>query len=277
MSPAAQKKTDEFQIFLQAMQDMLGVVIDEDEQNSVSEKLFPVLEANGYDSLAVLAEAIRQEEAHDLRLSVLQAITERDAAWFPYPEISSLLNEYILPGLINSKVSDFRIWMVGCGQGQIAYSLAMVVDTFVQHYGMGCNIEIIACEMAEEAVERAAEGRFESSMLTGLPESYKQHYLTESDGVWEVNSSIRSMIHFATCNLLDGVGHMGHCDLIICPDELIYFSTDVKSEILHGFADLLDSAGMLIVGTNEPVISFCDRFQLVNHETGTFYRQVPYT
>lgn len=275
MSPAAQKKTDEFQNFLQAMQDMLGVVIDEDEQNSVSEKLVPVLKAHGYTSLADLAAGIREESAHDLRLSVLQVITERESVWFPYPEISSLLNEYILPGLINKKKTDFRIWMVGCGQGQIAYSLAMVVDTFGKHYGMGCNIEIIACEMAEEAVERAAEGRFESSMLAGLSDSYKQHYMIESDGLWEVDSSIRSMIHFTTCNLLDGVGHMGHCDLIICPDELIYFSNDVKQEILDGFADLLDSSGMLIVGTNEPVIPFCDRFEVVNHETGTFYRQLP--
>jgi chemotaxis protein methyltransferase CheR len=68
---------------------------------------------------------------------------------------------------------------------------------------------------------------------------------------------------------------MGHCDLIICPDELIYFSSAIKSEILNGFAELLDSSGMLIVGMNEPVIPFCDKFEPVNHESGIFYRQLP--
>lgn len=275
MSPAAQKKTDEFNTFLRAMLDTLGVVIDEEEQNSVSEKLSPVMKAYGHESFSDMATAMQDDGGHDLRLSVLQAITERDSAWFSYPEITSLLNEYILPGIINQNAADFRIWMVGCGQGQIAYSLAMVIDAFSKQHSMGCNIEVVACEMSEEAVERASEGRFESSMLAGLPDSFKQQYMSESDGAWEVDSSIRSMIHFATCDLLAGVGYMGHCDLIICPDELIYFSNDVKSEILHGFAELLDSSGMLIVGVNEAVIPFCDRFELVSHESGAFYRQLP--
>lgn len=275
MSPAAQNKADEFQVFLQAMQDTMGVVVDEENQSSVNKKLAPVLKSNGYKTVAELAAGVRAEDAHDLRLSVLQAITERDAEWFAYPEITSLMNDYVLPGLINQDIANFRIWMVGCGQGQIVYSLAMIIDSFGKQYGMGCNIEIVACEMSEEAVRRAAAGRFDSSMLLGLPESYRKQYMTEDDDTWEVDSSLRSMIHFATCDLLEGVGYMGRCDLIVCPDELIYFSNDVKSEILDGFADLLDASGMLIVGANESVTPFCNRFELVNHESGTFYRQLP--
>lgn len=275
MSPEAQKKSDEFQMFLQAMQETLGVVVDEEERNSVKEKLLPVMKSYGYESIAVLATGLRDDEAHDLRLSVLQAITERDTEWFSYPEITSLMNEYILPGIVNQNVANFRIWMVGCGLGQIAYSLAMVIDAFSKQYGLACNVEVVACEMHEEAVQRASSGRFYSSMLIGLPAHYKQQYMIESDGVWEVDPSLRSMIHFATCDLLDGVEHMGHCDLIICPDELVYFSSDIKREILDGFAELLDASGMLIVGANEPVIPFCNKFELVNHESGVFYRQLP--
>lgn len=275
MGPAAQKKADEFQIFLQTMQDTLGVVVDEEKQNSVSEKLTPVMESYGYASLEALAEGMCDDTANDLRLSVLQAITEHDSVWFGYPEIASLLNEYVLPGIINQNVADFRIWMVGCGQGQIAYSLAMTIDAFRQQYGMGCNIEVVATDLSEKTVRRASDGCFSSSMLSGLPESHQQQNMTESDGLWEVDASIRSIIHFTTCDLLAGVGGMGHCDLIICPDELVYFSRAIKSEILNGFAELLDPSGILIVGTNEPVTPFCDKFELVNHESGIFYRQLP--
>jgi chemotaxis protein methyltransferase CheR len=275
MSPASQKKADEFQIFLQSMLDVLGVVVDEEKQNSMSEKLMPVMEANGYKSLGALAEGIRDDAADDLRHSVLQAITEHDSVWFAYPEIASLLNDYVLPGLVNQNIADFRIWMVGCGQGQIAYSLAMAIEAFKQQYGMGCNIEIVATDLSEDTVKRASEGRYTSAMLSGLPESYKQQYTSESDGECEVDSSLRSMIHFTTCDLPGEVGSMGHCDLIICPDELIYFSNAIKSEILCDFAELLDPSGMLIVGANEPVTPFCDKFELVNHESGIFYRQLP--
>jgi len=274
MSPAAQKKADEFQTFLQSMQDVLGVVVDEETQHSVHDRLAPVLDSYGYDSLGALAEAMREEGAADLCLSVLQAITEHESVWFAYPEIASLVNDYVLPGIVNKNSPDFRIWLVGCGQGQIAYSLAIRIDAFKQQYSMGCNIEVVATDLSEKTVKKAAEGRFASSSLTGLPEASKQRYLTENDGMWEVDDELRSLVHFTTCDLPGGVAGMGRCDLIICPDELIYFSNAAKQEILEGFAELLETSGMLIVGSNEPVIPFCDQFEMVNHESGTFYRQV---
>jgi len=100
-------------------------------------------------------------------------------------------------------------------------------------------------------------------------------YLTGNEGLWEVDESLRSILHFTSCDLLGGATSMGDCDLIICPDELIYFSNGVKRGILEDFAQLLDPSGILIVGANEPVVPFCDRFELVNHESGTFYRQLP--
>ena len=275
MSPSAQEITDEYQKFLQTMQDVLGVVVSEEDKNSVNEKLTPVMESYGHKSLGALAKAMRDDETSELRLSVLQAITANDSVWFAYPEIDRLMNGYVLPGIINRNVDDFRIWMVGCGQGQNAYSLAMVISGFKKQYGIGCNIEIVATDMSEETVKRAATGSFKPSMMTGLTESHKQKYMTQSNGVWEVDTSLRSMIHFTTCDLLTDIGVMGHFDLIICPDELIYFSTAVKSEILSGYAGLLDPSGMLIVGAGEPVIPFCDKFELVNHESGIFYRQLP--
>lgn len=275
MSPSAQKKADEFQMFLHATQELLGVVVDEEKQKSVSEKLAPVMEHYGHESLEALAEGMRDDKGNDLCLSVLQAITERDSVWFGYPDVASLLNEYVLPGVVNKNATDFRIWLVGCGRGPIAYSLAITIDEFKKQYGMACNIEVVATDLSEETVKQASKGHYTSSMLTGLSETLKRRYMTEDNDFWDVDDSLRSTIHFTTCDLPGGVGGMGHCDLIICPDELIYFSNAVKTEILGGFAELLDPSGMLIVGANEPVVPFCDQFEVVNHESGVFYRQLP--
>ena len=219
MSPAAQKKADEYQMFLQTMQEMLGVIVGDEKQAIVTEKLAPVMESHGFKSLDTLAEAMRDDDG-SLRLSVLQAITERDSVWFDYPEVTSLLNEYVLPGIVNQNPANFRIWVVGCGQGQIAYSLAMTIDAFSKQYSLGCTIEIVATDMSEEAVKRASDGSFTSTQLSGLSTANRQEYMSETDGLWEVGSSLRSMIHFETCDLLTGIGQMGHCDLIICAELL---------------------------------------------------------
>ena len=99
--------------------------------------------------------------------------------------------------------------------------------------------------------------------------------MTRKNDEWEIEPSIRSMLHFKTCSLLDGIEDMGHFDLVICLDVLIYFSNGVKKRIIDALADVLDPSGILIVGANESVTPFSKRFELISHETGTFFRQLP--
>jgi chemotaxis protein methyltransferase CheR len=274
MSPAAQKKPDDYQSLLVALQEVLGVVVDGDNHAQLKQKLEPVMTEHGFGSLNSLAEAMHDEPSFSLRSSVLQSITSHDAEWFGYPDIKALLQEYILPGIINENRADYRIWMVGCGEGQIVYSIAMIIEEFRQQHELTCNIEIEATDLFEAAVEKAVEGHYEASALSGLPLAYKQKYMDVQDGQYDINQEIRSMVQFKICNLLESFTSMGHFDLVICPDVMVYFSNEAKSEVLSEFAQLLSPSGVLIVSANEPVTSFCDQFELVNHESGVFYRQI---
>lgn len=275
MSPVAQKKTEQYQAFLLALQDVLGVVVGEEKRSLILEKLMPVMSSHGHKSIEVLADAMRDESASELRASVLQAITSQDSTWFGNSDITRLLTEYVLPGLINQNKLNYRIWMLGCGSGQNAYSLAMTIDAFKRDYDMACSVEIVATDLSESTVKQAASGLYEATMLNGLPEHYRQKYMNRAGDEWEVEPSISAMLQFKTCSLIEGFENMGHFDLVICPDMLIYFYNGMRKQILNQFADLLDPSGMLIVGANESVTPFCKRFEQINHETGTFYRQLP--
>lgn len=275
MSPAAQKKTDEYQAFLMALQDMLGVVVGDDRHSHVLEKLKPVMAAHGLKSIQALAVGIRDESAVELRSSVLQAIASHESVWFSYPEIAKLLTDYVLPGIINKNRADYRIWLVGCGSGQIAYSQAMTIDAFRRKHNMACGIEIVATDISASTVRQAAAGHYNAASLDGLPEHYRQKFMIKKGDEWEMEPSIRSMLHFKTCSLLDGIGNMGHFDLVICPEVLIYFSNGVKKHIIDELADLLEPSGILILGANETVTPFSKRFEMINHEAGTFFRQLP--
>jgi len=275
MSPAAQKKSDDYQVLLVVLQEMLGVVIGDENHARLRQKLEPIMAEHGYGSYNKLAEALREEPSGDLRSSVLQSITTHSSQWFTYPEISTLLQEYVLPGIINQNKKDYRIWIVGCGRGQMAYSMAMATEEFRQQHSMTCNVKFVATDLSEYEISQAAAGRYDASMLTGLPLAYKQKYMSAHNDQWEIDQALRSTVRFKVCNLLESFNNMGRFDLIICPDVMVYFSNDVKSEILSEFAELLDPSGMLIVGASEPVVPFCKKFELVNHAAGIFYRQIP--
>jgi chemotaxis protein methyltransferase CheR len=275
MSSAAQKRHDDYQALLLVMQDVLGVVVDDENHAQIRQKLKPIMAEYGFGSFSVLAKAMREEASKNLLSSVLQSIIAHDSVWFGYPDINKLVTEYVLPGIADKNKADFRVWIVGCGQGQTVYSTAMIIEEFKQQYDMVCDVEILATDLSESIVSWAEKGRYDSSMLAGLPLAYKQKYMDARDDQWEVDKTLRSMVQFETCDLLESFTDRGHFDVIICPDVLIYFSNDVKSKILHEFAELLSPSGVLLVSANEPVALFCNKFDLVNHDSGVFYRQIP--
>jgi len=265
---------EEYESMMMALRDTLGVVVVDDNHHLVTDKLKPVMAEFDIDSLHVLADRLHDKQSSHLRTGVLQAITSHDAAWSGHPGMSSLVNEYVLPAVVNQSRMDYRIWTVGCGHGQLAYSLAMMIEEFKQSNGLECNIEIVATDMSDAVVQQAAKGLYGEDMLAGIQPSYQKKYMSADNGLWKINQSVRSRLYFSACDLLEPFDAMGQFDLIVCPDVLIYFSSDVKRNILDGFAGLLESSGILIVGATEPVLPFCNRFEMVNHEAGTFYRQI---
>ena len=269
--------SDEYQALQLALQDSLGVVVGEDGRDLITGKLQPLMVRERLNRLSDLAKALRQESPESIRSDVLEAITTHNTQWFGYPEINRLLNNYILPSLIEKQQTDCRFWLVGCGQGQSAYSLAMLLDDARQQLGSEINIEIVATDTSGKLIEKAQNGVYDNAELEGLPQSRHRRYLTavdESQQQWRVSESLRDMLQFRVVDLLQDAAAMGHFDVIIAPDVLMYFSVPLRSQLLCDFAVSLDSAGILVVNHNEPVIPFCDRFDMVDHEAGRFYRQV---
>ena len=256
MTTVSDDKVDEYQALLLALEEVFGVVVGEQKRSLMTTKFQSVMESFGIDSLAMLANRIRGEQSHQLRAAVLQAITSNDVSWFSYPEISGLLNDYLLPNAVNQNKNDYRIWVVGSGFGQLAYSLAMSIEEFKQNHGISNDFEIVATDISEDVVNQAAKGRYDEAMLEGLSAHYKKQYMLPEDEHWTVSPAIKSMVRFATCDLLEMIDGMGHFDLVVCPDVFIYFSTSVKRKILEEMARLLDPSGILLVGANEPVVSF---------------------
>lgn len=275
MEQAIQTRADDFQALLLSLQDKLGVVVGDDKYLEITDKLDPVMTVHGVETLGMLAERLLNDDEVELRASVLQEITSPDSHWFSPSEVPALLTDYVLPSLDKQSGGDFKVWVAGCGSGQLTYSLAMIIDNFKQQRKLNCDISIVASDLSDNIVRRASKGRYSSSMLDGLPSFYCDKYLHENAGQHEVSEKIRSMIQFKTCNLVDGFEMMGHFDLIVSSDVLMYFSNSVKGGLLDGFANCLDRSGLLIVGASEPVMPYCDRFERVNHEAGTFYRQLP--
>jgi chemotaxis protein methyltransferase CheR len=275
MNSVSSATIEEYQTLLLAMQDVLGVVVTEEKRGIISERIDRVMDQYAIASLPELAERIRKNPDDGLNTQILEALSEHDNGWNTHPDLSRLFHMYILPSLVESGRKKFRIWVAGCGKGQLPYSIAMNIAEYQQSHNLNTGFEIIATDISASDIELANNAHYETAMLEGLPLAWQKKYMKSDDAGWTLKQAIRNMVKFSTCDLLLPVESMGHFDLIVCIDVLIYFSASIRSQILKDFADLLDPSGILIVGSGEAVMPFSQCYTRVAHEAGVFYRQIP--
>lgn len=264
---------DAYQSLQLVLQEEFGIVIGEELKNRITARLVPVMSEFSLGSLDALAREMQNEDAVDLRNSVLHAITAFENEWFEPEELFDLLDDYLLPDMLDPDREHYRIWVIGSGGGQLPYSLAMKIHEARKAAKSSAKIVIEATDISEAMVDAAARGVFEPAAMGGMIDVYQKKYMDEKQGRWQANDDIRSMIAFSTCNLHDDFENKGHFDLIICLDVLVYFSVPVKTRLLGSFSKLLDPSGILIAGMNEPVLPFNSNFEMVRHKDGIFYRQ----
>lgn len=274
MSFVSSATIEEYQALLLAMQDVLGVVVTEGKRDFISERIDKVMNQYAIDSLPELAERIRKNPDDGLNTLILEALSEHDNSWNAHPDLSRLFHMYILPSLAESKRKKFRIWVVGCGKGQLPYSVAMNIAEYQQTHRLDTDFEIIATDISSSDIEFADSAHYEATMLEDMPPTWQKKYMENDNAGWTLKKPIRNMVKFSTCDLLLPVESMGHFDLIVCVDVLIYFSASIRSQILKDFAHLLDPSGILVVGSGEAVMPFSQSYTRVAHEAGVFYRQI---
>ena len=168
-----------------------------------------------------------------------------------------------------------HIWVVGCGQGQSAYSLAMEIAEYEGKTGETKNFQLFATDSTERDIKQAQSATYRAQQLSGLSEGYKKLYTTINDtgDRWSIKDKIRKNIQFSQCDLTEDFQSMQAMDLIICPEVLVYFSNGVKAGILQQFSTLLKSGGIFLTGSNQAVTPLSEGFERVEHPTGVFYRQ----
>ena len=264
------QKIEEIEPLLLALQNELGVVVPDGKRSQLLQNLTPLLSSYGFSSTAELAERLQQQDSAELKSNVLDVITRCYSDWSLSEELRRLLHKYILAQLNDNA----RIWVVGCGQGQLAYSVAMEIANHERISSESKNIQIIASDIPMADVESAEKGIYSNLEISYLNEEYKRLYLSKLDSEsWQIKEKVRQQVSFKQCELTSDFQFIGHVDLIICPDILVYFSNEVKVAVLSQFSSLLKPGGVLLTGHNQLPAPDTSGFERVEHSAGIFYRQ----
>lgn len=177
-------------------------------------------------------------------------LTINVSEFFRNPDQWKVLENTILPYLIEHRGKRLKIWSAACSTGDEPYTIAMILQKHLSRN----QFEIIATDIDDQVLEKANNGLYNAKSIAGVPAEFKQFFEEISRDTYQISDKIMSMVRFRQHNLLKDPYITG-CDLIVCRNVLIYFTDEAKDEIFLKFNKSLNKDGVLFIGNTEQILT----------------------
>lgn len=266
----------EYEAFKSFLQDACGILLGENKQYLVKSRLRRILEENQMITLGDLLQRLKTSSRSSLREVVIDAMTTNETLWFRDNHPFRILSEKLLPEFAERKgLQPLRIWSAACSTGQEPYSVAMTVEEFRRlRPGKLRDVKVTATDISKSVLEVARQGEYEMIAIgRGLsPERQKQFFTPSVNGGWQIRPQIKSMVDFKELNLLERY-MLGKFDVVLCRNVLIYFSAELKKDILTRIHGTLNPGGYVILGASESLNGLSHLYEMVQCQPGIIYRK----
>lgn len=266
--------SNEYDVFRRYLEDACGIVLGDNKHYLVTSRLKRVTEEFSFDSLSDMMTKLVNGNDQKLREKVIDAMTTNETMWFRDVYPFEILKNELLPEL-SEKKQPIRIWSAASSTGQEAYSISMAISEFqLKNPGrLTSAIEIIGTDISQTVVNKAKLGQYdELSVVRGLSTERRDKFFSKKDELWAINPNIMQRTRFKALNLLNNYSLLGKFDIIFCRNVLIYFSSDMKKDILERMAQTLKPGGTLILGGSESPTGYTRAYVMHRYPDGVVYR-----
>ncbi len=211
--------------------------------------------------------------------ALMDLVTTNETSFYRNePQLLSFSDE-VLPLLVTEKLQEkglktIRIWSAGCSTGEEPYTLAMII---LEKLGSlaGWNVEIIANDISEQVLQKARQGEYSGITLRNVRPDVLQRFFTKSGETYKIKSEVKALVKFSHMNLNDPrkLSMLGNMDVVFCRNVMIYFSDDVRKQLVRGFYNILRPGGYLYIGHSETLHGISKAFKLVYFKNALVYQK----
>lgn len=265
---------NDYKAFRDCLEKASGILLGDNKQYLVTSRLTRLMNEYELESFSLLMSRMKSDSK--VRQRIMDAMTTNETSWFRDTYPFDILKEKLLPELAVKQPREVRIWSAACSTGQEPYSLSMAAHEYLlsKPGSLPTNgIQIIGTDISPTVLKTAQSGAFEQVALSrGLSPERKQRYFRQVNGDWEVIKEIKNRVSFREFNLMQNYALLGKFDIIYCRNVLIYFSSELKRDILSRMARALKPGGHLVLGGSESISNYSDGFDLVRWRNGVIYK-----
>ena len=272
------KSKENFRSLVQYIEQEFGIKFSDAKTYLLETRLASLILSNQCQSFNALVDKLKTEKDPELRKAFINAITTRETYWFREDRPWQVMEQQILPKLINKlnhiNKRKIRIWSAGCSTGQEPYSLAItILKNLDRTTHSPAQFEIIATDLSTEAIAFAQRGSYQGLEITrGMQKSILKKYFIPSDSGYIVNDAIHRMVRFEVFNLKTPFFLLGKFDLILCRNVMIYFSEEFKQILLQKFETALNPGGYFMMGGAESILNNKSGLQIQACKEAIYYK-----
>jgi chemotaxis methyl-accepting protein methylase len=181
-----------------------------------------------------------------------QTLTVTVTRFFRDKKVFDTLENSIIPSILETReMGDFKIWSIGCANGEEPYSLSMLWKEKFESRGLQTNLSILATDINERLLERGKEGKYKKSSLKEVPKEIFQKFFKIENGFYVLDRSIRERVEFRRHDIIHEDPILG-TDIILCRNlAFTYFSKEAQIRVLNKISISLKEKGYLVIGWDE--------------------------
>ncbi len=195
-------------------------------------------------------------------------------SFFRDPDAYDSLQANVIPSLFTEKDGErtVRAWVPGCSTGEEAYSIAILLQEYVDKIGQPYTLQIFATDIDRESIENARAGIFPASIALDVSSERLTRFFTAHEDTFQVKKSIRDLLIFAEQDVTKDPP-FSRIDLLTCRNLLIYFEAELQKKVLPVFHYALRKGGFLFLGTSESTGDFSALFEPVDRKWKLYRRK----
>jgi two-component system CheB/CheR fusion protein len=198
-------------------------------------------------------------------------------SFFRDHEAFRMLEERVIPKLFEGKPAGavIRIWSTGCSTGEEAYSLAILIQEYLETSRQNYSVQVFATDIDSRAIAIARHGLYSNSIASDIsPERLGRFFTIEmEDNAYRIHKSIRDMLIFSEHDMIKDPP-FSRLDLISCRNLLIYLNATLQKKIIPLFHYALNPGGILFLGTSEGIGEFDDLFGVIDRKAKLYERKI---
>ncbi|MDD2698416.1 MAG: protein-glutamate O-methyltransferase CheR [Arcobacteraceae bacterium] len=255
----------EFDKISKFVYDQVGIHLALHKINLVRGRLSKRLRHFGFNSFTEYYEYLLDDDTGEELLMLTNEISTNVTSFFREPSQWEYLEKELKRVELNDKTKKIRVWSAACSSGQEPYTIAMFLLNNLKSPS-SWDIKILATDISEEILLKAASGIYSSEEVKGLPKNMIAKYfdrvkIPHKEGIdfeYKIKSIVKDMITFRKFNLV----HSSYTFIkqhtfnwVFCRNVMIYFDATTKNKVVLNLVDKVKKDGHFFIGHSESLVT----------------------